>query len=163
LAAQTGKNIGRTLTLLVLFVVTIVVVLVIFAYFDGLFKFVSAGAPSMTTFGYLALPGGAGSTGDLAVQVTDTSHVAITAVTFACPTTQFESSDCGGLQINLNGSELSTQNELKYGQTASGSGPVQSAPGTSFTPGVAVTVTVTATFSNGNTLSETLILPAQPS
>lgn len=146
---------------MIIFVIVVIAVVVIFGYFNGLFKFVSPVEGSVMASGVFALPGGGGSTGNLIVQVRDTGHVSITGVAVACPTTQFASSDCGGLQINVNGSELSARNALSYGQTGSGSGSVQSAPGTTFTPGAAVTVTVTVSFSDGSTIPEALILPAQ--
>jgi len=161
LATQEGTSIGRTMTILIIFVIVVVVVVVIFAYFNGLFKFVNPGGGSMAASGYFALTGGGGTSGVVAIQVMDTSHVSITGVTFACSSAQFTNSTCSGLQIDLSGTLVSSKNPLNFDQTGSGSQLVQAATGTAFTPGTVYTVTVTSTFSDGSTLSETLSLPAQ--
>jgi hypothetical protein len=161
LASEEGTTIGKTLTLLIIFLVVVVAIVVIFAYFNGVFKFVSPSGGSMFASGVFAIVNGSENSGNLIIQVEDTSHVSITDVVLACPATQFASSDCGGLKIDLNGSPLSVQNPLRYGQTGSNSGLVDSPPGTTFTPGTAVDVTVTATFSDGSIVSTALILPAQ--
>ena len=115
----------------------------------------------MTASGAFALSGTGGNTGELVVQVTDTGHASIIGVSVACPTTEFASSDCAGLQVNANGFVVSASNPLNKGQTASGSGPLSSAPGTTFTAGTVVTVTATVIFSDGSTVSQVLTIPSQ--
>ena len=161
MAIEERTNVRSTLTLLLIFVITVVAIVIIFAYFNGLFKFVGTGGDTMTASGYFALPGGAGNTGDIVLQVTDTSQASITGITFACPAAQFASSSCGGLVVNISGAEVSSQNPLSHGRTGTGSQTVQSAEGSAFSPGTIYSVTVTSTFSDGDSVSQTLSLPAQ--
>jgi hypothetical protein len=153
--------VGRSITLLLIFVVTVVAVVVIFAYFSGVLHLGSVAGGTMTASGAFALSGTGANAGNLVVQVTDTGQLTITGVTLSCPVSKFASADCAGLQVTYDGFVVSASNPLGKGQTGSGSGPVSGASGTVFTPGMIISVTVTATFSDGSTLSQALALPAQ--
>ena len=160
MATREGTRIGGTITLLLVFVITIVVIVVIFAYFDGLFKVFSGGNPTMAASGVFVLTGTRGNTGSVEVLVRDTSQDSIVGASLNCPSSQFASTGCGTIVLQLNGSPISAQHPLTNGQTGTGTAAVQPAPGTTFMEGVVYTITVSATFSNGGTVSQVLILPA---
>ncbi|MDA4113603.1 MAG: hypothetical protein OK474_06130 [Thaumarchaeota archaeon] len=161
MATREGTRIGGTLTLLLAFVITIVVIVVIFAYFDGVFKFVSGGTATMAVSGAFALSGNQGNTGNVVMVIRDTSQASIVGVSLSCPSSQFASAGCGKLVLTQNGSPVSSVHPLTTGQTGTGSATLESAPGTSFSQGTVYTITVIATFSDGTTLSQALVLPAQ--
>jgi hypothetical protein len=161
LATEQGTSIGKTVTLLMIFAITVVAIVIIFALFNGLFKFVDAGTGSASISGVFAL-GSAGSTsGTLAFQVTDTSTNPIVGITLSCPVAQFASASCGGLQMNYNTTLVSSTNPLPKGGIATGTDKVQSAYGTSFSAGTIYPITVNITFADGSTLSKTTSVAAQ--
>jgi hypothetical protein len=160
LATREGTKIGGTLTLLLVFVITIVVIVVIFAYFDGLFKFVSGGTATMAVSGAFALTGNQGNTGNVVILIRDTSQSSIVGVTLSCPSSQFASTGCGSIVLTQNGSPVSSAHPLTMGQSGTGSAALEAAPGTAFMKGTIYTVTVIATFSDGTKLSDALVLPA---
>jgi len=161
LATEQGTSIGRTITLLMIFAITIVAIIIIFAYFNGLFKFVTEGAGSASVTGVFALSGAGSTSGNLILQVTDTSGLPITGIQVTCPTAQFATGICAGLQMNYQASPVSSANPLSKGDFASGSQDVQSAPGTNFTAGTIYTITVTFTFGDGTMQSQTVSVAAQ--
>jgi hypothetical protein len=161
LETQEGTTIGKTLTLLLIFVVTIVAVIVVFAYFNGLFGLVSPKTDSMGASGVFGIAGGSGNSGTLVVLVQNTGQASITGVAFACPASQFSSTNCGGMIASLNGIPITTNSPLTHGMTASGSSIVQPGSTNTFIPGTIYKVTVTATFADGGTISQILSLPAQ--
>jgi hypothetical protein len=146
---------------LLVFVITIVIIVVIFAYFEGLFKFVSGGTATMTVSGVFALSGNQGNTGNVVIVVRDTSQESIVGVSLSCPSSQFASTGCGIIVLSQNGVSISAEHPLSYDQTGMGSAALRSASGALFSAGTAYTITVNATFSDGHMLSEDLILPAQ--
>ena len=158
MATRDGTKIGGTLTLLLVFVITIVVIVAIFAYFSGVFKFVSGGTPTMTVSGALAVSSTSAYSGNLVILVRDTSTRSIVGVTLNCPSSQFVSTGCDNLVLYQNGSSISVQRPLTYDQTGSGSVTVQAAPGTSFSDTTFYMITVTASFSDGSTVSKVLSL-----
>ncbi len=147
--------------MLVIFVITIVAVIVIFVYFTGYLKLGPPTGGTMTTSGVLALTSSLGNAATLVVQVRDTGSSAITGITLACPASEFASSTCGGLVLEGNGVPISAQAPLPEGDTGSGSITVDAAPGTYFTYANIYNLSVTATFSDGSSQTQTLQLPAQ--
>jgi hypothetical protein len=162
LATEQGTSIGRTVTLLMIFAITVIAIVVIFAYFNGLFKFVSEGGTgSVTVSGIFALSGGGGSSGSLVIQVTDTGNEPVVGIALSCPTSQFATQNCGGLQMNYKASPVSSANPVSKGDFASGTQEVHSASGNSFTAGTDYQITVNVTFADGSTVSQIASVPAQ--
>jgi hypothetical protein len=161
LATEQGTSIGRTVTLLMIFAITVIAIVVIFAYFNGLFKFVSEGTGSVSVSGIFALSGAGSTSGSLVMQVTDTGYDPVVGITLSCPTSQFATQNCGALQMNYHASSVSATNPLAKGELASGTQEVRSASGNSFTAGTDYMITVIVTFSDGTTVSQVASVPAQ--
>lgn len=161
MATEQGTSIGKTVTLLMIFAITVVAIIVIFAYFNGIFKFVDAGTGAASVTGFFALGGAGGTSGTLIFQVTDTGADPVVGITLSCPIAQFASSSCGGLQMNYNTTLVSSTNPLSKGEIATGTDSVQSASGTSFSAGTVYLITANITFADGSTLSKTASVAAQ--
>ncbi|MDG6925929.1 MAG: hypothetical protein JRN09_05200 [Nitrososphaerota archaeon] len=155
------RNISRTLTLLLFFVVIVIAVLVIFAYFSGLLGLVAPAQKHVDISGVFSLQNGGGPTGTLAFTVTNLSSTPITGASFSCPASQFLDPACGGLTLTMNGLPVSPQNTVPDQATASGASTVSAAAGRTFTASNPYSVTVTVTFSDGTSTSYTELLIAQ--
>jgi len=153
--------VGRTLTLLLIFVVTIVAVIVVFAYFSGVLHLMSNSTDSVHSSGVFILSAVGGTTGQLALEVKDTGQSSLVGVDVVCPTSQFSGSTCSAIRFTYQGDALSSANLVPPGQSAGGSGQVASAPGTTFNSGGVYNLTIQATFSDGKTASETCTVAAQ--
>jgi len=158
LATREGTKIGGTLTLLLVFVITIVVIVVIFAYFEGLIQFVSGGTSTMAVSGVFVLSADGSNTGNVTIIVTDTSHNSLIGVSLSCLSSEFASGVCGTVVLTRDGSTVSGQSPLTYDETGTGSAMLTSPPGTAFADGVLYTITVKATFSDGSTVSQSLVM-----
>jgi hypothetical protein len=155
------RNIARTLTLLLFFVVIIVAVLVIFAYFSGLLGLVAPSQKHADVSGVFSLDNRGGPTGTLALTVTNLSSTPITGASVSCPVSQFSDPTCGGFTLTENGLPVSSQNSVRDQATASGASTVNAAAGGTFTAGQIYTFTVTLTYSDGSTSTYSESLAAQ--
>ena len=156
-----GRVAGRTLTMLLIFLITIVAIVIIFAYFSGELHSVSSSTKDIAVSGLLSIKGGGGPSATLAITVTNLSKTSMVGATFACPTSQFSDSTCGGLRLDLNGVAISNQNPVTDKQVASGTSSVSSPSGGTFTAGQIYTISVTFSFADGTSLTVTEQLPAQ--
>ncbi|MGA2665652.1 MAG: hypothetical protein ABSF83_11985 [Nitrososphaerales archaeon] len=152
---------GRTLSLLFIFVVTIVAIVVIFAYFTGVFQFISSPKDSVQVSGVFALSNGGQSSGQLALEVKNTGHNDLVGVAIICPSSQFMGSSCSGMQFLYDGLALSSNNPVPIGQSVGGTGQLNCAQGVDFVPGMIYLLTVKSTFSDGTNSSQTFSLAAQ--
>lgn len=154
------REVGRTLTLLLIFLVTVIAIVVIFGYFTNFLHF---GTPTkdVQISAVISIQGGGGSYATLAFSITNLSSTDLTGVTFSCPPGQFSSATCNSLSVDVNGLPVSSQNPVLNKQTASGAGTVTAAAGVTFNPGQAYTVKVNLSFADGTTLTVSELLPAQ--
>jgi hypothetical protein len=153
--------VGRTLTLLILFLVTIVVILVIFSYFTGLISFSGGQTDNMGVSGVFALNPNNASQGTLIFSVSNTGSSSILGVSFSCPSSDFLSTSCDNLTLSNSGGLISPQNPIKAGAGGGGSIAVSLNPSANLQPGNAVTVTVNVTFADGSMKADAMLLPAQ--
>ena len=156
------RNVGKILTVLVLFLLTVVVVLVIFSYFTGLIVFTGGATHNAKVEGVFALDPNNDSAGTLIMSVTNLSSSPITAIGFSCPTSDFASAACTGLTLTNSGGPISAQNPVDKNSGAGGSALLALAPGANLPAGASsVTVTVVVTFADGTIATFPIGLPTQ--
>ena len=155
------RNVGRILTVLLLFLLTIVVVLVIFSYFTGLISFGGAQSNNVSVSGVFALERNNESVGTLIFSISNTGSSSIIGVTFSCPSADFASTTCGNMTVSNGGGLVAPQNPVKAKTGAGGSLVVSLNPTANLQPGESVTVTVKVTFADGTLRSVPVLLPAQ--
>ncbi len=158
---MSSRYAGRSLTLLLIFFVTVVGVVIIFAYFTGALHLMSSGQKPVDISAVLSITGGGGPSATIALTVTNLSSTNLVGATFTCPASDFTDTTCGGLTLKLSGVTVSSQNPLGQKQTASGASSVSAIPGTTFTTGTIYTMTVTYSFSDGTSQSTAVQMPAQ--
>jgi hypothetical protein len=158
---MSSRYAGRSLTLLLIFFITVVGVVIIFAYFAGVLHLMPSGQKQVDISAVFSIAGGGGPSATIALTVTNLSSTSLVGATFTCPATQFTDTTCGGLTLKLDGVPISSQNPAGQKATASGASSVAAIPGTTFTYGTTYTMTVTYTFSDGTTQSAAVPMPAQ--
>jgi hypothetical protein len=144
-----------------LFLVTIAVILVIFAYFTGLISF-GSGSNNVSVSGVFSLDQNNDTAGTLIFSVSDTGSSSITSVTFSCPASDFLSTSCGNMTLSNSGGPVSPQNPIKANTGGGGSILLSLNPAANLQSGDSVTVTVNVTFADGSLKSVPVLLPAQP-
>jgi hypothetical protein len=142
------RPVSRTLTLLLVFVITVVAIVIIFAYFTNVLHFFGPASKDVSINKVMTITGAGGPTATLAFSVTNLSTTSLVGATFGCPS-QFSDPACGSLALQLNGAPISAQNSVSKDVTAGGTATVTAAPGGTFTAGEVFTINVTLSFSDG--------------
>ena len=156
------RAVTSAVTIAILFLVLVVAVLLVFTYFMGFLNIMPQGGNHLVVDGFFSVQGGAGASGTLSLTAENTGADPAVSITVSCPTAQFASADCGGFVMEINGALVSSANPLPVKGTASGTATTQSAPGTAFTYAKIYSFTITATFSDGSTQSQTKLLQPKP-
>ncbi len=160
---MSGKRyVGRSLTVLILFFLTIVVVLVIFSYFTGLISFSGGSSHNANVSGVFALDPNNDSAGTLIFSVTNLSTSPIVGVTFSCPSSDFVSTTCDNMALSNGVGPISGSNPIKTNSGGGGSILLALAPTANLPAGASsVTVTVYVTFADGTLWVFSVLLPTQ--
>ncbi len=156
------RGFARVLTLLLLFLIVVIGVVLIFTLFTG---FIPGGGQSspdkVSVSGVFATSTVGGNTATLSIFVQNLGPSSAELFAVSCPLSSFTSANCGGLTILSAGLPVSGQNVIPKGESVSGSSTVNSAIGTSFTPGKIFTFSYQVSFSDGTSISGTLQLATQ--
>lgn len=144
-----------------MFVVVVVAVLVIFAYFGGLFGLVGGPQKNVDISGVLSANNGGGPTATIAFDVVNLSSTPMVNASLNCEASQFAVGTCNGFVLDVNGIPLSAQNPADNRVSASGTVVVSAPQGGGFVAGDSYTVILTVSFSDGSSQSYSELLVAQ--
>lgn len=147
--------------LIVFLIVVIVILLSVFIYTGVLNLNPQGSSGHVRVVGFIKLPGLSAGSGDLNMTVQNTGTLQVLAIVLSCPSSQFASSNCGGLAFSYHGQPVSPEKALPPGATAGGTSLVQSQLGSPFQFDTSYPITINVTYSDGSTSSDLLAILAQ--